>query len=488
MKPGLDPNNPAQGGLQPRLFALAFGLFLGLTLLKFGNPPIMEKFVSVPANGYEFVLNPWPITWAYGLLICLVLLGISVANRQLDVPRWVIGLPAVWLLWECLSSAGTVDPGLTKPTLAHFFCCTACFYLGLFCLGGTQRLKWLLPGLLCAFLIVIAVGWEQQFGGLEQTRRYFFLYLYPRMKEVPPEYLKKLSSPRIFSTLFYPNALAGAVLLLLPALLEYIWQARERFTRGARVFLIGAVGFGALACLYWSGSKGGWLLMLVLGLIWLLRWPFNPQLKRALIVAVLAIGLAGFFWRYSGFFQKGATSVSARFDYWRAAVRTTVAHPLFGTGPGTFALAYAKVKRPDSEMSRLVHNDYLEQASDSGLPGLIVYSGFIVAALVLGAPRSSAKLKDGTRNETPFDKRTDRPIERPSAPIARSSNAATNSIPFALWLGVLGWALQSLLEFSLYIPGLAWPAFAFMGLLLGRAGACSVKTQTLPGRSSSAKV
>ena len=36
---------------------------------------------------------------------------------------------------------------------------------------------------------------------------------------------------------------------------------------------------------------------------------------------------------------------------------------------------------------------------------------------------------------------------------------------FAVWLGVLGWSLQSLVEFGLYIPALAWPAFTFLGWL-----------------------
>ena len=140
-------------------------------------------------------------------------------------------------------------------------------------------------------------------------------------------------------------------------------------TAAARWFLIGLVGMAGLACLYWSGSKGGWLLMLMLGLVALLRLPFNQRLKVVLVTGVLLVGLAGFFWRYAGFFQKGATSVSARFDYWRAAVQTAKDKPLFGTGPGTFAIAYQKIKRPESEMARLVHNDYLEQASDSGLVG-----------------------------------------------------------------------------------------------------------------------
>ena len=160
--------------------------------------------------------------------------------------------------------------------------------------------------------------------------------------------------------------------------------------------------------------------------------------------------MAGFFWRYSAFFQKGATSVSARFDYWRAALQTVKASPLFGTGPGTFALAYERTKRPESEMSRLVHNDYLEQASDSGVVGFLTYSGFIVGALAWSLKRAKPML-DKAELELP------RTAEPPDPWLA-----------FAVWLGLLGWAMQSLLEFGLYIPALAWPAFAMLGWLVGR--------------------
>ena len=158
------------------------------------------------------------------------------------------------------------------------------------------------------------------------------------------------------------------------------------------------------------------------------------------MAGVLLAGLAGFFWKHAAFFQKGATSVSARFDYWRAAAQTAKAHPVFGTGPGTFAIAYEKVKRPESEMARLVHNDYLEQASDSGMPGLLAYALFIGCALVWSFPKAA------------------------KAPAAGPSDWLT----FAVWLGVLGWSLQGLMEFGLYIPALAWPAFTFLGWLLGQ--------------------
>jgi O-antigen ligase len=475
MKRRLEAVDAAREELLPQVFTALFGAFLGLALVKFGNPPIMEKWVTAPANIYEFLLgSPWPIAWAYALLVLVTVVGVLTAKWEMKAPLWLIALPLAWVIWQCLAAVWTVNPVLTKPTLAHFFACVLCFYLGLFALGGVRRILWLWAGLLCGLLIVLVVGWEQRLGGLEQTRRYFFLYIYPHLNEVSPEYLKKISSTRIFSTLFYPNALAGAILLLLPAMLEFIWHARERFTPAARVFLVATIGIGGLGCLYWSGSKGGWLLMLVLGLIWLLRLPFKRTFKIALVAAMLVAGLAGFFWKYSGFFRKGATSVSARFDYWAAAVHTTMAHPLVGTGPGTFSIAYQKLKRPESEMARLAHNDYLEQASDSGLPGFIFYSVFVIGVLVFTAPglenqnpslRGGVKLGGfGGREETGRD----------TNPGVTTANTRSGRwISFALWLGLLGWALHGFMEFGLYIPGLAWPAFAFMGVLLGRRNTTS---------------
>jgi hypothetical protein len=360
-----------------------------------------------------------------------------------------VALPLIWLVWELLAATQSVDAALTAPTVKHFGACVLCFYLGLFSLSRIGRPWPFWVGLICGFMLVLKVGWEQHFGGLEESRRYFFIYEYPQIKQVPPEYLKRIASSRIFSTLFYPNALAGVLLLLLPVTLALVWQARERLTAPARGFLMTLVAAAGLACLYWSGSKGGWLLMLLLGLIAVLRLPLSRGFKTVLIAGVLMAGLAGFLWKYSGFFQKGATSVSARFDYWRAALQTAKEQPVFGTGPGTFAIAYAKIKRPESEMSRLVHNDYLEQVSDSGLAGLAAYALFIAGALAWS-------FKEGLRRLP----RLVGPDPRPNPP--------NEWLRFAVWLGVLGWSLQSLFEFGLYIPALAWPAFAFLGWLLGK--------------------
>ena len=83
-------------------------------------------------------------------------------------------------------------------------------------------------------------------------------------------------------------------------------------------------------------------------------------------------------------------------------------------------------------MARLVHNDYLEQASDSGVIGFLLFSALIVGSLKFLYRKSHSQLA-----------------------------------LFFGWLGLLGWALQGFVEFGLYIPALAWPAFLFLGWLSG---------------------
>src|SRR5260370_21207399 len=110
-----------QAGPLECLFTAMFGVLLGLALVKFGNPPSMERWVTAPTNIYEFVLgSPWPITWAYGLLAAVALLGLAIAKWDVRAPLWLLVLPLAWLVWECVAAAWTVNPEPTKATLAHF--------------------------------------------------------------------------------------------------------------------------------------------------------------------------------------------------------------------------------------------------------------------------------------------------------------------------------------------------------------------------------
>ena len=98
-------------------------------------------------------------------------------------------------------------------------------------------------------------------------------------------------------------------------------------------------------------------------------------------------------------------------------------------------------------MARLAHNDYLEQFSDSGLPGGIFYCAWIAVALAVIGKRA-------WKSEDPVE--------------------------IVLFLGLLGWFLQEFGEFGLYIPAEAWIAFT----LLGSALAWSIPFSAAPLRTA----
>lgn len=434
------------------------GVFLAFVLLKLGNPVILDHVAAPPSGWAELLFETWPAVWGYGVLAGVVVLGARNWRRPAGVPVWALVLPGVWLAWQVVAATTTVDAGLTKIVLPQFVATVVCFGLGL-SVGNSPGARRVWLGLLVGLIVVLGSGFRQQYGGLASSREFFYENEKTGWKDVPPgelarlegsrllvrkpdgtftinpDLLPKLAKDRIFGTLVYPNALAGVVLLLLPGALLTVWSASGRLQNVTRGVLVGLVAYMGLACLYWSGSKAGWLIALALGGVALLNLPLPKALKTGLVVAVAIGGLAGFAWKYQGYFAGGARSANARFDYWSVAGQTALNHPFLGSGPGTFYTVYRQAKRPDAEMTRLVHNDYLQQASDSGVVGLLAFGGFIWASL--------AALYRITRGDWTL---------------------------FAVWLGLLGWALQSFVEFGLYLPALAWTAFFLFGWLWAAAG------------------
>lgn len=450
------PANPATDA-RASWWPLVAGGFLAFALLKLGNPVILDHVSPPPQGAEEILWETWPAVWGYGVLALVVAVAVRLWRRPAHVPGWALALPAVWLGWQFVSAATTVDVGLTKTVLPQFVATVVCFGLGL----GTghlpwARLTWL--GLLAGLLVVLGTGFRQQYGGLAMSREFFYANEQTGWREVPADQLRqleasrlivrkadggytinpdlklKLAKDRIFGTLVYPNALAGVVLLLLPGALAALWQFTARLQNVTRGVLVGLLVYMALACLYWSGSKAGWLIALVVGGVALLHAPLPRAFKLGLVAVVAAGGLAAFAWKYESYFAGGARSANARFDYWKVAWRAALDRPLLGSGPGTFYAIYRHAKPPEAEMARLAHNDYLQQASDSGIVGLLAFGGFIAASL--------AKLHARARGEW---------------------------LQLATWLGLLGWALQGLVEFGLYIPALAWPAFFLVGWLWAAA-------------------
>ncbi len=429
-KPSI-PSSPL-AGIGATWWLLLMGAWLGVALVKLGNPVILDDKVQAPSGVLEWMFQPWPLRWGWTILGVVVALGVVFRQLRLKNCRsfW-FWAPALWLLWQCAAASTTVDQTLTQVTLAHFAVCTLLFYLGVsgHRLENSAKASFLW-GLLLGFLFVLWIGLDQHFGGLEATRK--LIKEQPGWENLPKEYLKRINSDRIFATLVYPNALAGAILLLLPVMLWAVLRRLYRYSFVFRSVAVGMLAYLGAACLVWSGSKAGWLLAFVLIAVWLWHLDWLSRYRGIIVAIVGILGVCLFFVKYSSYFQRGATSVGARMDYWNAGMRTFFQRPVFGSGPGTFSVMYRAAKSPESEMALLAHNDFLQQGSDSGVIGFLLYL-FVFPAGVIRLYRQSRR-----------DHQT-----------------------FALWLGLLGWTLQGFVEFGLYIPALSSTAFFFLGWLQG---------------------
>ena len=445
------------------LYALVIGMFLGLAILKFGNPVILDQKITPPVSPAEFWTYAWPTHWGNWILLPLALAGaglVFTSRPRWPGTHWLWLLPLLWFGWQFLSATHTVRADLTAATLCQFAGCLACYFIGAFVLGRERALQWLLIGMLATFALCLVRGINQRLFEFPQSRQMLLEGESTGWTNVPPEMLvemkrdrvvittngvdvpnpailAKFAKGRVMGTLVYPNALAGMILLLLPVTLVLAFHSTKRLRPPLPAAVIALTIFLGGLAFFWTGSKLGWLIAMAMGGACLFRLSWPARLKWAALTTVIVIGLGIFAVRFHDYFAAGATSIGARFDYWHAAVKITLGHPLLGTGPGTFQQPYGLLKPPEAEMARLVHNDYLEQFSDSGIVGGTLYGAWIVLSLVAVGRR-----------------------------IWRSADL----VIFAIFLGVFAWFIQGFGEFSLYVPALAWTAFTLLGVLLATTG------------------
>ena len=486
------------------------GLFLGLCIWKFGDPVILDHKIDTPSTLTDFLSDAWPPHWANWIFAPLAALGALIVlkgsgGRWPALCLWL--LPLTWLVWQFISAAHSVDADLSNATLWQYSGCVACYFLGVLLFRREQLVRWLLIGLLVAFAFCLVravnqrlfeypqnvqmltegerTGWTNfppesivemkrdgivittngvdlanpvildKFAGnrvsgmlvysnltLASIVRSFFAggrvsgtLVYPNALSPASIVLSFFAGGRVSGTLVYPNALAELILLSWPVALVLAFGSTGQLRPNIRRVAIALTILLGAAAFFWTGSKLGWLIGMFLAGVVLFRRNWSKKLKFAAVAAVLVLGLGVFAVRFHHYFAAGATSAGARFDYWRAAVQTTANRPWFGTGPGTFQRPYAALKAPESEMARLAHNDYLEQFSDSGIPGGLAYTAWIVLAMTA---------------------------------LGRKLWSSSDHFSFAIFLGLLGWFIQGLGEFGLFVPALAWTAFTLMGSLAGR--------------------
>jgi O-antigen ligase len=402
--------------------------------LKFGTPVIAQASLVPPTDLAEWLFFSWPnqlaALVAFGALMWLVLDRERLGARV----DFLFLLPLLFLVSQVIAAPASIAPQTTADTLMAFAVDVLLFYAAAWYVrdGATAARIFGALGLATMFVMVLAL--EQRYGGLQRTRE--FAALYTDTTHAPSDMLLRMQSNRVFGSLVYPNALAGYLVLAFGPMLAWIWVRGRSWVPWMKwctmLFVAGLIVF----CLALTGSRGGFVAFAAMALAGLFCLATRGSRRIGWVVVVL-LAIGGVFWmaNRSGLIGLGSESASARRDYWRGAVAIARDHPRLGTGPGTFGSIYPKYKTAASEEAQLVHNNFLQMWSDSGVGGAVFF-----ALLWLVALRDAFQLAR----------------QRTGDPAAVAVCAA-----------LAGWVVHSLMDFDLYVPGVAMPAFIMLGIVQG---------------------
>jgi O-antigen ligase len=270
-----------------------------------------------------------------------------------------------------------------------------------------------------------------------------------------PQFVGRASAP-----FGIPNSLAGLLILLLPAC------GALAFRRGAPA--VSAVLFGYVTLVLATGlilsiSRGAWLTLAAMLLVWPL-WGLRRSLVRraalAVVVLLLLAGAALVLTSVSPRVQQRLAALRqdrgerSRPIIWRGAWAVFQANPVLGSGAGSFSTAFER-HRPDDfpDDMQWAHNEYLHLLCDYGVVGfvLLVGAGGVIG---LAAARSARRDDASRRGGVGVPGGGSLAIRDPGWSVPRR----------ALAVGLAAFALQLLLEFHLKIPALAL-AFAIVAAL-----------------------
>jgi O-antigen ligase len=172
------------------------------------------------------------------------------------------------------------------------------------------------------------------------------------------------------------------------------------------------------------------------------------------IILVLWMGAGAALGRFGTISEEYASADESRWSLWKDTARLIGGHPLLGSGLGTFPVAFTRVQ--STFLGRFVnhaHNDYLELASDLGIPAAALFFGSTGALLVR---------------------------------VARKAASSDVSFERAMALGCLGsiaaMLLHGLTDFNLYIPANA----LVFSLVLGLAASIPAANSAVLSRANEA--
>jgi O-antigen ligase len=334
----------------------------------------------------------------------------------------------------------SIVPYQTRSELLILLSCSIAFILAVLTAAERRRKLFLIRSM-------VTLGAVEAFYGLVQYLTKWQTILW---------YPKKYDLEEATGTYVNRNHFAGLLEMILPFAVcfafyqaEKVWsnRRRRRINMGANLpalcFWL-AVAIVLVAALVFSRSRMGMLaawssLVLVIGLIALARKTVPAAVTAVFVMLSLSlaawIGVRPALTRFTSLGREFSGSES-RLPIWFGAAELIRGHPLGGTGLGTFPTAYTPFQTTFlTQFVNHAHNDYLELASDLGIPIAAVLFLSILGVIAHALRRF---LRSGSR------------LER--------------YVSLACGGSIVAILLHSLTDFNLYIPANALIFAVILGI------------------------
>jgi putative inorganic carbon (HCO3(-)) transporter len=261
-------------------------------------------------------------------------------------------------------------------------------YLMMFALSSrvmrSRRIfSWIVTNYLLVSLLVSGYGVRQKFMGVKQLATW----------NDPSSPLA--GATRVYSYLGNPNLLAGYILpaIALSIAAFIVWQGWMQKSLAATILLVNS------ACLYFTDSRGSWIGMLALIIVFLFLlyywWrEYLPNFWQQWLLPIILGGLASFLilaflfvepfrLRVASIFAfRNDSSNNFRINVWQAVVKMIRDRPLIGIGPGHNSFNKIYPLYMSTRFSALsAYSILLEIMVEMGIAGLCAFLWLLFSTL-----------------------------------------------------------------------------------------------------------
>ncbi len=333
-----------------------------------------------PLTFMESLQLPWSGPAVVSVLLLAAWIGTLSANRQARAAvfanqRWVLVSVVLYLLWITLSLLWSENPGLALEGVVEWLISAAIFVVVATTISNPRYVR--------------AMLWAFVLGGAASV---LIGLLTTGLTPSPNAILSSTQAEgRLSGGVADPNYLAAGVVAGAVIAGGLLATSRRAGARWILAVSIAILVLGEVA----SESRGGLLAAGAAAIAALVVFKRRRLAVGTIIAVVVTVGALivvadpGAGQRISNFNGGG----SGRTELWTVAWRIASSHPIVGVGLDNFVTQEAKyVRRPGvltsvaliAEQPHVVHNQYLEAFTETGVIGFVLLSAMMLGFLSCG--------------------------------------------------------------------------------------------------------